>query len=214
MLISDKPILNYRKGGKLLTQNNFGNELNCLMKRLPGEPKYGAFNHSGDAADEESDDEVYAEESDESVPSEVWNDDLDDDANEIAPTAGEGSDETDDDSVGDTGEVSEETEGKESDENPKYRPTGSMMNLTSASEQDDDSASEPDGDSSPKPDNSSDDNYTPEDDSSESSVGDMEGGTSSAEGDISDYEGMPSDTKKRKILAFHPEDQRRIAFRR
>ena len=42
----------------------------------------------------------------------------------------------------------------------------------------------------------------------------MEGGTSSAEGDISDYEGMPSDTKKRKILAFHPEDQRLIEFRR
>ena len=126
MLVSDKPILGYRKGGKLLTKNNFGNELNALMKRLPGEPKYGEFKHSGDAAGGESDDEVDLEESDESVPSEVWNDDVDEDANEIADSAGEGNDETsgeelagggDEDTAG--GEGSEETEDTESD---KKRP--------------------------------------------------------------------------------------------
>ena len=227
MLVSDKPILGYRKGGKLLTKNNFGNELNALMKRLPGEPKYGEFKHSGDAAGGESDDEVDLEESDESVPSEVWNDDVDEDANEIADSAGEGNDETsgeelagggDEDTAG--GEGSEETEDTESDKKRPYRPTPSLMNLTStsssgsSSESDDDSPTEPADDSPPEPDNSSDDNYVPvttEDDDSNESYSES---SSSLEADISDYDNMPLDTKNRKIYTFSPEDQRRIKFRK
>ena len=37
-----------RKGGKLLTKNSFGDELNALMKRLPGEPNYSEFKQPGD----------------------------------------------------------------------------------------------------------------------------------------------------------------------
>ena len=77
-LVSDKPISGFRRGDKLLTRNNFGDELNKLLKRIPDEPKYGAFKERGVVANEDSEDESEpeTEESDESLPLDVWYDDV------------------------------------------------------------------------------------------------------------------------------------------
>ena len=207
----------------MLTKDSFGDELSALLKRIPGEPKYGVFAPPRDAAGEQSDDEEEEEydESDEEVPDEVWNDDIDDAAHpnsEDDATGGEEeavtvieADATDGEESAGEGNMTEETDDDDDDLrrqaiNRRRRQLklgsvkvarkswmGEAYSVTSSSEADNDGS-----------------DFEISDESSDS----YESHSSQPEGDVSDYEGMPADAKKRKIITFSPEDQRRIKFRR
>ena len=217
MLISDKPIMGLRKGGKLLTKDSFGDELSALMKRLPGEPKYGAFKHPADVAGEQPDDEEEEyEESDEEVPPEVWNDDIDDAADSAHPTEvtvseDDAADGEESAGEGDMGEddMSVSPEEKDDDDDLTEALNRRRRQLKSARVPGKSWADDVHSTNSSEVDNDGSDYETVSAETSDS----VEDDSSQSVGDVLDYEGMPADAKNRKILSFSPEDQRRIKFR-
>ena len=216
MLVSDKPISGFRKGGKLLTRNSFSDELNKLLKRIPGEPKYGAFKERGVVANEDSEheSEPETEESDESLPLDVWYDDV---AKESGEDVAEESD-------GGSEDISiEESAGEEKEEDVSRRrrawlegrTTGRPWVPETANEDESKDASAAEDETAAEEESAAEDESSPEEEDNDGS--DYEPSkedASASQEDVSDYEGMPADVKDREVYQFGPEDQRRMRFRR
>ena len=216
MLVSDKPISGFRKGGKLITRNSFSDELNKLLKRIPGEPKYGVFKERGGIANEDSEDESEpeTEESDESLPLDVWYDDV---AKESDGDVAEESD-------GGSEDISvEESAGEEKEEDvPRRRrawlegrTTGRPWVQEGQNEDESRDASAAEDETAAEEESAAEDESSPEEEDNDGSDYEAsEEDASASQEDVSDYEGMPADVQDREVYQFSPEDQRRMRFRR